>query len=91
MKLARVTGNVICSEKLDSLTGQKLLLIQPVDENGKEYGTEVVATDIAQAGPGDLVFFETGREAALALPDIGTKNPSDATVMAIVDDVNVEA
>lgn len=90
MKLAKVTGNVVCSQKLESLNGQKLLLIQPVDEEGKPYGNELVATDVAQAGPGDLVFFEAGREAAIALPDNPNANPSDATVMAIVDDINVE-
>ena len=89
MKLARVEGNVVCTEKLDTFHGQKLLLIQPLDENLKPIGDEVVATDVAQAGPGDLVFFEAGREAAMALSN-PTENVSDATVMAIVDEVNLD-
>ena len=38
-----------------------------------------------QAGPGDLVLWEGGREAALGLEN--WYNPSDATVMGIVDQV----
>jgi microcompartment protein CcmK/EutM len=45
-----------------------------------------VACDTVQAGPGDVVLFEGGREAALALAN--WFNTSDATVMAIVDRVS---
>ncbi len=88
MKFARVTGTVVSTAKLESFTGEKLLLIQPLDENGKDNGREIVACDTVQAGPGDLVFFETGREAAIALEN--TWNVSDATVMAIVDRIHNE-
>lgn len=88
MKFARVTGTVVATAKLDCFHGEKLLLIQPLDERGKASGSELVACDTVQAGPGDLVFFETGREAAIALHD--TWNVADATVMAIVDQINEE-
>jgi ethanolamine utilization protein EutN len=88
MRFARVTGTVVSTAKLDSFTGEKLLLIQPLDENGKDNGREIVACDTVQAGPGDLVFFETGREAAIALEN--TWNVSDATIMAIVDSIHNE-
>ncbi len=83
MKLARVVGNVVCTKKEDSLEGVKLLLIQPVDEKGQAYGLSIVACDTVQAGPGDMVLYEGGREAALALDN--WFNPSDATIMGIVD------
>jgi len=86
MKLGRIIGSVMCTAKDPALEGVKLLLLQPVDERGKDYGEAIIACDTVQAGPGDLVLWEGGREAALALAN--WFNTSDATVMAIVDRVD---
>ena len=83
MKIGRILGSVVCSTKSESLKGVKLLLLQPLDGNMKDSGKPVVACDSVQAGPGDIVLFEGGREAALALEN--WFNPSDATVIGIVD------
>jgi ethanolamine utilization protein EutN len=87
MKLGRIIGSVMCTAKDPGLEGAKLLLLQPVDETGKEYGDPLIACDTVQAGPGDLVLWEGGREAAMSLPD--RFNPADAAVMGIVDRVDV--
>ncbi|HPH03166.1 MAG TPA: EutN/CcmL family microcompartment protein [Spirochaetota bacterium] len=89
MKLGRVMGSVVCSQKDPSFEGVTLLLVQPLDEQKKPIGDMIAACDTVQAGPGDLVFFEGGREAAMALPN--AFNPSDASVLGIVDDVEVQA
>ena len=89
MKLGRVTGSVVCTRKDSSLEGVKLMLLQPLDEHGKPQGEQIAACDAVQAGVGDLVFFEGGREAALALENVF--NPSDATIIGIVDAVEVVA
>jgi len=86
MKLGRVIGTVVCSQKDGSLEGVKLLLLQPLDEELKASGGPLAACDAVQAGVGDLVIFEGGREAALGLPN--WFNPSDATIMGIVDRVD---
>ena len=83
LKLGKVIGTVVCSRKIDSLEGVKLLLLQPMDESWKPAGGPVVACDTVQAGEGDYVLWEAGREAALALEN--WFNPSDATIMGIVD------
>lgn len=83
MKVGRVIGSVVCSQLVESLQRERLLLVQPVDDAGADRGTPIVACDVAQAGPGDTVLFEGGREAAMALRE--AFNPSDATVMAVVD------
>jgi ethanolamine utilization protein EutN len=88
MKLGRVIGTVVCTRKVDSFEGVKLLLVQPLDEKLSERGDPIVACDTVQAGQGDLVFYEGGREAALGLEN--WFNPSDATVMGIVDEVTLE-
>jgi ethanolamine utilization protein EutN len=86
MKLGRVIGRVVCTRKMECFEGLKLLLVQPVDETGKEAGGALVAFDVARAGEGDLVFFEAGKEAAQANPN-GWFNPGDAAIIGIVDAV----
>ena len=86
MKLGRIIGSVMCTVKDPGLEGAKLLQLQPVDEAGKEHGDPLIAVDTVQAGPGDLVLWEGGREAAMCLPD--RFNPADAAVMGIVDRVD---
>ena len=88
MKLGRVIGNVVCTQKVDSFEGVKLLLVQPLDEKLEKQGDPLVACDTVQAGLGDTVFYEGGREAALGLEN--WFNPSDATIMGIVDEVDLE-
>jgi len=88
MKFGIVIGTVVCTRKIASFEGVKLLLLQPVDENMIETGNPIVGCDCVQAGVGDLVIYEGGREAALALTN--WFNPSDCTVMGIVDQVYKE-
>lgn len=87
MKLGRVIGRVVSTKKHGSLEGLKLLLVQPVDENGKDGGVPVVAFDTVRAGVGDRVFYEGGKEAAQANPN-GWFTPADAAIIGIVDAVN---
>ena len=87
MKLGKVIGTVVSTQKLESLEGLKLLLVQPLDAGGKNTGSPLVAFDVARAGEGDLVFFEAGKEAAQANPN-GWFNPADAAIIGIVDAIN---
>lgn len=87
MDLARVVGRVVCTVKNDSLSGRKLLLVQPIDEQGRDHGKALVAIDAVGAGAGERVFYCTGREASFAfLPD---HVPTDASVVAIIDTIDL--
>lgn len=83
MELARVIGTVVATVKHESLVGVRLLLIQPLEADLSEVDEPLVAADDLQAGPGDIVSWVTGREAALALPV--TFTPVDAALVTIVD------
>jgi len=83
MELARVIGRCVATVKYPTLEGVRLLVIQPVSGNGTPQGAPMFAADPLQAGPGDLVSWVTGREAALALPN--TFAPVDCAVVTIVD------
>lgn len=89
MELARVVGTVVATEKYEGLTGIRLLLIEPLDENLDTVGDPFVACDATQAGPGDVVSWITGREAALALPVHFV--PVDASIVSIVDQVDARS
>lgn len=83
MLLAKVVGHVVATRKDEALTGQRLLIIQPIRMDRTEHGAPLVALDSVGAGAGEDVFYVRSREAAFPfLPDLV---PSDATITGIVD------
>lgn len=88
MYLGRVIGTVVATVKAEGLEGQKLLLVQPLDNDQRPNGSVQVACDVAQAGEGDLVTLVGSREAALALAPAVV--PVDAAIIGIVDRVDVD-
>ncbi|HIA03923.1 MAG TPA: ethanolamine utilization protein EutN [Myxococcales bacterium] len=87
MKLARVIGTVVATQKYEGLEGKRLLVIQPLDHNQQAVGRPIVAVDAVQAGPGDLVHTCSSREAALSLEPSFV--PVDSAIVGIVDQVDV--
>ncbi len=88
MRLARVIGTLVATQKAPGLEGVKFLVVQLLDKHRQPVGEPQVAADgTAQAGPGELVFVIASREAALALPEWFV--PVDLAVAGIVDDVDV--
>jgi microcompartment protein CcmK/EutM len=86
MQLARVTGTLVASVKADGLEGVTFLIVQPLSRRQEPQGRPVVAADgVHMAGPGELVYIVSAREAAQALPN--TFVPVDHAVVGIVDAV----
>ena len=86
MQLARVIGTVVATVKSDGLEGVKFLIIQPLDRQQNPKGDPVVAADaVHMAGPGELVYYVSAREAAVAMPN--TFVPVDQAIVGIVDAV----
>jgi ethanolamine utilization protein EutN len=56
MKLARVVGTVVGAAHHPAYDGQKLLVVEPLDEQGTAAGASFLAVDTAQAGVGDVVL-----------------------------------
>lgn len=83
MYLARVIGRVVATQRYEGLTGVPMQWIQPLDEAGNAMGDALVATAVVSTGPGDLVHFVDGREAALACPE--TFVPVDASIIGFVE------
>ena len=85
MHFARVVGTVVCSTRVPAWRGQRTLLLQPTDPEGRDEGRHLVAVDLVSAACGQRVFYVRGREAANALAD--PDNPADAAIVGIVDEV----
>lgn len=88
MKLARVIGNVVATQKDSNLSGLKLLILEPLTPERQPAGRHLVAVDSVGAGVGEEVFFVRGREASL--PFLPAKVPTDANVVGIVDHWSVD-
>lgn len=94
MFVAKVTGHVVATQKVSTMVGYKLLVVEPyrVDEPDrrtlKSTGRTFIAVDTLGAGEGEFVLICQGSSARLT-PE--TKNlPIDAVVIGIVDTVNVD-
>lgn len=89
MLLGHVIGTVTPCVVYTGLEGVPMLLVHPLDRMGKRTGKPLVAADATKmAGPGQLVLYEGGREAALALETWFV--PVDHTIIGIVDQVSRE-
>ena len=45
MVIGKVVDEIVATQKVDSLFGQKLLLVQPLDLEGADWGEAVLAID----------------------------------------------
>lgn len=88
MLLGKVIGTLVASVAYEGLEGVPMLLVQPLTKEQKPKGDPIVCCDsTGMAGPDELVYYEGGREAAMALrvPFV----PVDHTIIGIVDGVNL--
>jgi microcompartment protein CcmK/EutM len=89
MVIARVKGTVVATHKSESMKGMRFLLLEkldPVSLKGK--GDYVVGIDSVGANAGEVVFYVTGSSARMT--DTTKGKPSDATVIAIVDAIEMD-
>lgn len=93
MFIARVTGSVVSTQKVESMTGHKLLVVEPyrLDEKKRQSlvttGRTFIAVDTLGAGEDDYVLITQGSSARLT-PQTKTL-PIDAVIIGIVDQVHI--
>ncbi len=91
MKLARVIGTLVATEKHVAYEGHKVMWCQPLDDNREETGDAFFAVDRAQAGMGDTVLVnQEGNGARQLLGTIDGKLPIRSVIVGIVDAIEVE-
>jgi len=85
MLLGRVIGTVVPCVAYEGLTGVLMLIVQPLDKQRRDAGRPIVCCDATRmAGRGEMVYYEGGREAALALDPWFV--PVDHSIIGIVDE-----
>lgn len=94
MFVAKVTGSMIATQKVEAMVGQRLLVVEPYRLDGETRdrlvttGRTFVAVDTVGAGEGEFVLICQGSSARLT-PE--TKNlPVDTVVIGIVDSVHID-
>jgi ethanolamine utilization protein EutN len=93
MFIAKVTGSVVATQKVASMTGHKLLTVEPyrLDETRRDRlvptGRTFVVVDTLGAGIDEMVLVCQGSSARLT-PET-EKLPIDAVVIGLVDRVDI--
>ena len=94
MFVAKVTGAVVATQKVESMVGRKLMVVEPYRLDPTERrslvstGRTFIAVDTVGAGEGEYVLITQGSSARLT-PE--TKNlPIDCVIIGIVDTVNID-
>jgi len=94
MFVAKVTGSVVATQKVATMTGHKLLVVEPyrLEPKGRKTiestGRTFVAVDTVSAGEGDYVLITQGSSARMT-PETA-KLPIDAVIIGIVDKVHID-
>ena len=89
MYAARIIGTVVCTQKDPSMNSLKMQVVQPVNVvTFKDEGKPAVAIDAVGAGYSEIVLVVSGSSARLT--ELTQNKPTDATIMAIVDYVDIE-
>ncbi|MBI5835566.1 MAG: EutN/CcmL family microcompartment protein [Armatimonadetes bacterium] len=89
MRLGRVVGTVVATQKSESLVGGKLLMVEDLDPlTMTPKGTYTVAYDTVGTGDGEVVLTVAGSSARLT--DSTKDKPVDTAIIAIVDCVELK-
>ena len=87
MLIGKVVGTVVSTQVYEGLQGVPMLLVQPLTKEGVATGEPIVCADgTRMAGPGETVYYEGGREAAMTLTPWFV--PVDHAIVGIVDGVD---
>ena len=89
MRLAKVVGTIVSTQKDPHLMGCKLMIVKKIDEKGEfeKYSSSStsVAVDTVGAGIGETVIITSGSTARFVYGDKTT--PVDMTIVGIVDEI----
>ena len=80
MIIGKVVGSVVSTRKCETLTGSKLMIVEPIPS--LKVDSRLVAVDRVGAGIGEYVLVATGSAARVDVPNV----PVDAAIVGIIDD-----
>lgn len=93
MFIGRITGRLVATQKVKTMVGQKLLIVEPLRVNEEDQsdlqptGRTFVAVDTVGAGEGEVVLCVQGSSARFT--DQTKTLPVDCAIVGIVDNVRL--
>ncbi|GAA0182818.1 EutN/CcmL family microcompartment protein [Clostridium sediminicola] len=90
MIIGNVVGNVWATRKDENLRSFKLLVVKPMKFSEDKDSDVFVAVDSVGAGIGDTVLVSNGSAARVSLYNDNGGTPVDATIVAIIDTVDID-
>ena len=88
MVIGKVAGTIVATKKSENLIGMKFLIVQKYDIDGKPTKDYVVALDSVGAGADEMVMVCSGSSARLT--DVTKNKPTDATIVGIIDTIQMK-
>ena len=94
MFIALVTGSIVATQKTSTMTGHKLLIVEPYRLDAKKRtqlittGRTFIAVDTLGAGEGQFVLVTQGSSARMT-PETKTL-PIDAVIIGLIDTVQAD-
>lgn len=83
-----MTGTIVSTQKSLTLKDYKLLLVRPIDLDGKSIGKDILAVDSVDAGVNDTVLIiqeGAGAQQVLKRKDM----PVHTVIVAVVDGLDL--
>lgn len=89
MIIGKIIGTVVCTRKDERLVPFKLLVVQPLDTDGKPTGNYLVAVDTVDAGASERVMVVSGSSARMT--SVTKDCPVDAAIVGVVDVIDLDS
>lgn len=86
MQLGLVLGSATATARHPSFEGQRMLVVQPVNRDGKDDGEPVLVFDRLGAGRGQIVLITS--DGALMQAELGRTTPGRWSVLALPDNLS---
>jgi len=86
--LCKVTGTIVSTQKNAALKDYKVLLVRPIDLDGRSIGKDILAIDSVDAGVNDTVLIiqeGAGAQQVLKRKDM----PVHTVIIAVVDGLDI--
>jgi len=83
MQMGKVVGNLVSTQKDESLVGKKLMIVSIINSDGSGTGREEVAVDTVGAGIGEYVLLTRGASARKIFSS--SAEAVDNSIIGIID------
>jgi ethanolamine utilization protein EutN len=88
MIIAKVVGSVVATIKHECFQDKKLMLVKPLDRNGKVKSETIIAVDTVHAGKGDTVLVLSEGNSVTEIMEFDNRQPMRSIIVGIVDRID---